>query len=177
MIALPRPALASPPKGRAVSFPRAFSLLELVIVLAIMAVVASLASVRYAGALATYRVDAAARRLQADFETARQRSRTLGVSVYLDLDADNSSYDIRTRAEINSGAARSTTATNGPIKVDLRDAPYNARIARLTSSSGSSIAIFEPTGICSTTMRIAIRVGERERTVELDASSGRSTIK
>lgn len=178
-----RPASASAPMVRVVSrsgrlpMRAAFSLIELVIVISIIAIMASVASVRYAGALTTYRIDAAAKRLQADLDGARTRARTLGTSVYVEFTVASSTYSIRTRAEADDGVPLSTTNSNGPMKQDLRTAPYNARISKFTSSSGLQRAIFEPTGACSTSLQIVLVVGERERTVELDAGTGQSIIR
>jgi prepilin-type N-terminal cleavage/methylation domain-containing protein len=182
--------LASPPIDRAVlhSTParsarqrprRGFSLLELTIVLIIISIVATIGSVRYAGALATYRVDAAARRLVADLSAARQRARTEGVRVYVQFDPTISTYTVMTGAEIDAQESGSSTLTHGPIRVDLREGPYNSRISRLRSGSGQPKAVFDVYGMSDTTIEITLAVGGsngRSRLVVLDASSGRATI-
>jgi len=68
--------MASSPRIR----PRAFSLIEVVLVLSLLAVVAAIAIPRYAASLSHYRLDAAARRVAADLALARQRAKTTGTS-------------------------------------------------------------------------------------------------
>ncbi|MHC4992904.1 MAG: pilus assembly FimT family protein, partial [Planctomycetota bacterium] len=58
---------------------RGTSLIEVVIVLAVIATLAAIAQPRYAGALSRYHADSAARRIIADFAAARQRARATGV--------------------------------------------------------------------------------------------------
>src|SRR5204863_23675 len=57
---------------------RAFSLIEITLVLMVMGVLAALAVPRYASALARYRADAAARRIVADLDLARTTARSSG---------------------------------------------------------------------------------------------------
>src|SRR5690606_27031377 len=55
---------------------RGFSLLELVMVLTIIAILAAIATPRYANAMARYRADLAARRIAADLLLAQRLART-----------------------------------------------------------------------------------------------------
>ena len=63
-----------------------FSLLELVIVLAIVATLATIAAPRYGASLAAYRVESAARRIVADLALARSMARTENRRVIVKFD-------------------------------------------------------------------------------------------
>ena len=180
-----RPACAKLALVRAVLFPRrvvsrrarpGFSLIELVIVLVILTTLGAVASVRYAGAAATYRVEAAAARLSADLGLARQRAMSRATDVVFDLDKSAAIYRVRSRAEVLAASATSTTSVAGPIEVRLGDDPYHASISRMTSSTGQPRAVFDAFGSANADLSIEIRVGDRKRTVTLAGATGQATI-
>lgn len=70
----------------------AFSLLELIIVLAIMAILASMAIPRFGSAATRYRVDAAARRVASDLVRARKHARHSSTSQTVIFDVARDSY-------------------------------------------------------------------------------------
>jgi len=71
-----------------------FSLLELVIAMAIIAVMSAIAIPRFGSAHARYRVDLAARRIAADIAYARTVARRNGKSQEIIFDIDTNSYTL-----------------------------------------------------------------------------------
>ena len=143
-----------------------FSLLELVLVIAIIATVAAIAVPRYGGAVARYRIEAAARRIVEDLALARAsaRSKSAGVTVTFDVAANQ--YQL-------SGVA----ALNDPLsdaKLNLSDPPYHARLVSAVLG-GDNAVIFDGFGTPDSGGTIVIAGGAVTKTIVLDADSGAAT--
>ncbi len=150
----------------------AFSLLELIIVLVILGTIASLASVRYAGAASTYRIEAAASRLAADLRQARQRALARSSEVFVTFDTTDESYQVRTREEIANGDEGSTQSLTGAIQVQLDDEPYRVSISRLNVTGGRPEVVFNAFGTADSDMTVELKTGDRKRTVTLVGATG-----
>lgn len=146
---------------------RGFSLLEIAIVVLIVGVVATIAVPRYANALARYRIDAAARRIVADIEYARQRSRSSSTSTKVHFmvvpdivhligvpGQDDPSVDYETK---------------------LREAPYHVAIDSVDFGGDNKI-IFDGYGVPDSGGFVQIIVGTEVRKVSVDVNSGEVTI-
>lgn len=144
---------------------RAFSLVELVIVLAIIGLVAAMAVPRFANATVRSRVDAAAKRIAADLELARTyaihsstpqtvtfKGNFYVISSIRDLDHPTSSY-----------------------KVDLSSDPYQVNI-RLVDFGGDSEVTFDIYGNADSSGTVVIRDARYERTIQFDADTGQATV-
>lgn len=141
---------------------RAFSVVELVLVLAILAVMAGIGVPRYFGAMANYRADAAARRVAADLELARTTARGQSASWTLTFDAGAETYQM----------------TPGGDPVHLGDGPYQAAIASVTVDPAGDLAVtFDGYGKPDCDATIVIRSGDAVRTVRVEASSGEVTVR
>jgi prepilin-type N-terminal cleavage/methylation domain-containing protein len=146
--------------------PRAFSLVELVLVLAIVAVVSAIAIPRYGNSITKYRLDAAARRIITDFAQARSQAMTTSQSQTIVFTTATSTYQI--------AGVTGLDVKTAPYAVDLRLDPYQATLVS-ASFGGSSTATFDAYGAAAAGGTVVIQVGGTQKTITLDADSGRAT--
>lgn len=144
---------------------RGFSFLELVIVLAISALVAAIAVPRVGNASTRYQADFAARKIAADLDAARMNARLRGVTQSVTFDASRHAYTV-TKADDSSAAVTD-------FRIDLTQAPYSAKIMSV-SFGGSNVASFTGYGECVAGGTVKIKVGSFTRTVTLDEASGKA---
>ena len=99
---------------------RAFSLLELIIVMGILVVMAGIALPRYGAAHARYSVDLAARRVAADLSYAQHVARQRSSYQEIAFDKDADSYALDGIADIDRASATYTVVVSGePYGVDM----------------------------------------------------------
>lgn len=146
---------------------RAFSLIELVIVLTIVGTMAALAVPRYANAAARYRADAAAKRVGADLELAAVQARMLGKAVTVSFNTTNATYSI---AGVESLRHRA-----GGYTIDLAVEPYRCTLVSATFGA-SSQATYTFYGTPVSGGQVVVRSGTCTRTATLDAVSGKVTV-
>jgi len=149
---------ASPTRSRA----DAFSLAELAIVVAIIGVVAAIATPRFASAHARYRIRAAEQRILADFEYAQRIARSQSKSVTITFDAANDRYALT--------GAPSPLGESGAYQVDLGDEPYAVDIFSVSSDSGVSWT-FDENGACESG-QIVLETPKERRTITIGAADG-----
>jgi prepilin-type N-terminal cleavage/methylation domain-containing protein len=149
---------------------RAFTLIELIIVLSVAAILAGVAAPRYASSLANYRVLLAARRVAADLGAARASARAASASRTVTIAQGAGSYTITSLARLDNRA--------GTYQVDLSGSPYCCSISTLTlpSAATSGQIVFDGYGVADTSATIAVSSGGRTRTVTLDAATGTITV-
>jgi len=144
-----------------------FSLLELVLVLAIVATLAAIAIPRYQGSLARYRADLAARRIVADLSLARSNAKadSSSRSVVFSVSANN--YQMPDLPGLDGAS--------GSYIVELRGLPYEADLIS-ADFGGDQQVIFSGWGIPDSGGSVVLTVGSEQRTVVVDAESGKATI-
>ncbi len=146
---------------------RAFSLLELVLILAIVAVVAAIAAPRYASSLANYRVEAAAQRIIRDLGVARAEARSGSTNITVTFDVASNNYGIAGVASLESASASAN--------LTLSDAPYYAQL--LNASFGlDEIVTFDGYGVPDSGGTVVVGVGGVTRTIGLDTQTGLADI-
>ena len=146
---------------------RAFSLVELVLVIAITAMVTAIAAPRYANSVARYRADSAARRVAADLALAQNNASTAGrvqPMVFI-----SRSYQM-------PGMAHLDGKSYGDYTVDLGADPY--KVTRVAAEFGGDATVkFDLYGNPDTGGSVVIEVGDFRRVVVLSPDSGRVTIR
>jgi prepilin-type N-terminal cleavage/methylation domain-containing protein len=165
-----------PWRGGGASRPAAgFSLVELLLTLAIVGVVAAVAAPRYANATERFRADSAARRLAADIAALRARARSLCASQSMTFTAAAANAGGYTVAGMPDPDHPSAT-----YRVDLAAEPYRAAVtaATFTTTTGqaSSTLTINGYGVPTAGGAVTIQVGATCRTVTVDANSGEVMI-
>ncbi len=145
--------------------PTGFSLLELVLVLALVATLAAIAAPRYGKAVARYRTEMAARRIVSDLSYARKRAQIRSASQVITFRPASDDYEI-------DGAASLDDASASYI-VKLSDAPYRTSLVSATFG-GDAAVTFDGYGVPSAGGQIVISTGEYRKTIVLDAASGKA---
>ena len=142
---------------------RAFSMVELVIVLAIVGVTSAIALPRYLSSTTRVKVDGAARKVVADIERLRDRARQQGREqrVYF----GDAGYVLVTTDD--SGAAVKE-------QVDLTLEPYRVGIkAQVMTDQGLT---FDSLGRAGTPLVIYLTNGDHTRGVSFDPTSGKAEV-
>ena len=145
-----------------------FTLLEVVLVLAIVMVMGAIAAPRYAGANARYRADFAVQRIAADLDLAKHFSRTAGQSVKMAFDISTNSYQI---SGINA------LDGSGTYRLSLEKPPYQATLIKVAFGSDNLTTLqFDGWGVPMHSGSVIITVGSEERTLTLNSVSGEVAI-
>ncbi len=142
-----------------------FTLVELVIVIMILGIMAAVAVPRYADALSKHRVDAAARRIEADLELARRRAKITSTSQSVQFDAGASRYLLP--------GVPSRDHPASAYQVDLAKPPYSASIASADFGGDAEIR-FNGYGYPDSAATIVVRSGKHQRTIVVDPDTGRA---
>lgn len=120
------------PKAKPGQGHRAFTLIELVVVLMILGIVAGVAAPRYADAIAQTHVDAAAHRVAADIRYARSEARRTSRATTITFADATDSYALTGVANLD----RSTRA----YQVDLSGEPYEVQMDSVDFGGGASLS-------------------------------------
>jgi type II secretory pathway pseudopilin PulG len=142
-------------------------LVEVMLVVLILAVLASIALPRYAGALARYRAETAARRIVADLELAQAKARTGSASQAIAFDVARNSYAIEGMADLNK-----LTQAHA---VSLASPPYQATLTQAALGNDARL-VFNGYGVPDSGGTVAVRCGSVSKTVSIDATTGRATV-
>lgn len=141
-----------------------FSLVELVMVMAILAVMAAIAIPRYAQAAARYRAALAAHRVVVDLALARDRARSSSTSRTITFDLAAHRYSM---------VHGLTAAIEAVVELDL--APYAVTIES-ADFGGDAVVKFNGYGQPDSGGVVQVRCGDTWRSVVLDAASGEAVV-
>ncbi len=147
---------------------RAFSLLEIVTVLAIIAIVSAIAVPRFASAAARYQAEAAARRIVADMKLAQARAYSTSASVEVWFDAIGHTVSIPTITSFDDANAEYVTELSAePYQAELVDANF----------AGDTKVIFDIYGQPNADGRVIVKVGQTRATIIVDKATGEIAIR
>jgi hypothetical protein len=136
-------------------------------VAATIAVVAAIAAPRYMNSLARYRAEAAAARLVADLDLARNRAVTTNGTqtvVFQGL-----------RYNIPGMTGLSGAASGAQYRVDLAGEPYH--LSAITADfGGDGRVVFDAFGIPDSDGKIVVSCGPATKTILLNARTGRGEV-
>jgi Tfp pilus assembly protein FimT len=149
----------------------AFSLLEMTLVVATIAILAAIAIPRYADAIHRYRVEMAAKRVVADFALARASARASGAGQVVDFSAPADGYTMAGLAAPDGRA--------GSYVVRLSDEPYKCTISSAAFGNvapGTSSVRFTRYGTPEAGGSVVVSAGGYSRTVALDPVTGSAEV-
>ena len=145
----------------------AFTLIELLLLLAIMGVLAAMAAPRYASSLAIYHAEAAAQRIKADLALAAGSARTTGSSHTVSFDPAGSQY---TLSGIDGGNQAGDAYT-----VVLSEDPYAATLVS-AEFEGAGEVTFNGFGLPDKGGQVVVEADGIQKTVTLDVSTGEAAV-
>ncbi len=146
---------------------RSFTLIDLVMAMAVIVIVAAIATPRYANALTRYRAEAAARRVVADLTLARQTAKSTSSSRTVEFDATKHSYLIPNVRELDTAGTM--------YRVQLQDPPYQAQVISVDLGGDWQI-IFDGIGIPDTGGFVIVQAGDHQYTVVVDPETGAAEV-
>ena len=145
---------------------RAFTLVELLIVVLIMSIVAAAAAPAFLDSLLFHRVESAARRVKADLEMARQTARL--TSAAQPVTFANSSYTV-------GNTTKSLDDPHAQYLVDLTAPPFELDTVAADFAGGQSVT-FDGYGTPSSSGTVVLTTKNHQCTVALDGTTGEVTI-
>jgi len=148
-----------------------FSLVELVMVVAIVGVLAAIAIPRYAGTATRYRLDAAADRLAADLTLARRHAVASSSDVVV---------EIRPGKLVILGLEPLPESGEADYTTEIGEPPYGASlsVSGLTHVTGQTYTVtFNGHGVADAGGTITVALGGDTRAVTLDAATGRVGVR
>jgi type II secretion system protein H len=146
---------------------KGFSLVELTLVISVMAILATVAVPRLVSFAANQRVEAAARRVTTDLALAQRRARYASKSETIKFQPVSHRYTLVDMADPDRPSQKYT--------VFLASEPYQASLASV-DFGGDTDLVFDGYGMPDSGGTVVIRVGSQQRTVTLDASTGRARV-
>lgn len=171
-------------RGRATEVARAFTFVELMVVLVVGAIIASGVSASLGG-LTAQRRTTAARQLQRDLSFARERAIATSLNHWVVLDTASDWYAIRSESSASPGFASAGTildpATGMPFIVQLNREPFpGVDLAGVTVPAGSAVG-FDPRGRPLATSGALLTTAASitfagSTSVSVEARSGRSSV-
>lgn len=145
----------------------AFTLFEVVVVVAIMGMLAAVAIPRYANSIARRRVELAAGRIVEDLALARAQAMATSASCTVTFLGGSERVRINGMKPLDpGGAVYITELSQSPYQVNLRDIDFG----------GDNQVIFNGFGVPDSGGTARVLVGNYARTITLDPQTGRAEV-
>ncbi len=141
----------------------AFSLIELVVVMTILAIAGTIGMSRLSSSSEQARLDAGMRRLMADLTSARRYARTISGPVQVDFDPAGRGYRMSTMPD-------PVTRKTG-YNVNLGRAPYRLNLAMLDANADSDV-IFTSMGTADADITLLLYTARHSRALRITAATG-----
>jgi len=143
----------------------AFTLIELVLVVAIVSVLAAVAVPRYVYAMQRYQADGAARQV-AELEAAALSARQAAQARTVVANTNTAMLYVLAGDDLSGEIVHT---------VDLTDPPYHASIL-YADLDGDAVVTFDGYGVAECSGVIVLGVGDEARAVHLNAATSQTTI-
>ena len=148
---------------------RAFTLIELVIVVLIMGIMAAAAAPRFNKSLCYHRAESAAKRIKADLELARKYAMSTSTKQTVSFVVASDRYSLAGVKDLNHGTQI--------YEVDLSDSLCNASIVSAAFDNGSDSDVeFDGYGVPDSGGTVVIQSGIYQRTIVVDSETGKASI-
>jgi prepilin-type N-terminal cleavage/methylation domain-containing protein len=145
---------------------RGFTLIEVVIVMAIIAAVGTIGILRYIRVNNRYRVEAACAKVIADVRLAQTQARTTSSGRTMKFKAASAAYAILTDAEVSAGQSG--------LRVSLGESPYRATMTTL-GMPGDQV-LFDGRGEALNGGIVTLKCGDAERAIRIEPGLGRAYV-
>lgn len=142
----------------------AFSLIELVAVILLMAILAAVAAPRWTTALEEFRATAAARRIVQDLTLAQRTAITASRSQRVSFSVATNSYSLSQVVSLDRASADYVTL--------LSEDPYRTRFISLFGTLSNQQLVFNGFGVPDRSGAIVIACGQSQRTIAVNADTG-----
>ena len=160
----PRPQLR---RYRRRSYAAAFTLVELVLVIATIGILSAVAIPRYSNSLNRYRVDLAVKRVIADISLARSAARASGTGLVMNFATPANGYTLVALPGIDGQA--------GDYAVTLAADPYKVSLGSAVFGSATSVR-FTRFGLPEAGGSVIVSSGSYQKRIVVDAVTGRAEV-
>ena len=144
-----------------------FSMLEVILVMAILVTFAAIALPRYGDAVVRHQADLAARRVVTDLLQAQSYAKTTGADCTVSFNAATETYSLSGVPSFDGGP--------GDYRVNLLRDPYAARLGAVDLGGDSNVT-FDGWGMPDSGGTIVVNSGVEQRTVAVDGATGQVSM-